>query len=272
MAGRRAERGDRGPGVYVLGREALRELDRRAIEEYGLPGVVLMENAARHGADVAIDGLEGVADPAVLVVCGPGNNGGDGLAMARHLHNAGMRVGVLLCGEPAPGTDAAINLRVTRAMKIPLRGATLAGATGELDRLLGELGRPDLVVDALFGSGLTRAIEGHLAAVVERINALGEAGSAVLSVDCPSGMDVDTGERPGACVAADVTVTFAGLKPGFLSLEAQEFLGDVVIGDIGAPGELLRELGQRLSSPDPEGEAAQEDGGTPPSRRARRRE
>src|SRR5262245_3499001 len=100
-------RGSRNPrpaggdaGAYVLTREAVRELDRLATEKYGVPSIVLMENAARHAADVALDGLEHVEHPRVLIACGPGNNGGDGLAMARHLHNAGVAVALLIAAEP----------------------------------------------------------------------------------------------------------------------------------------------------------------------------
>src|SRR5262245_29883418 len=86
--------------AYVLTRKAVRELDRLAAERYGVPSIVQMENAARHAADVALDGLEHVERPRVLAVCGPGNNGGDGLAMARHLHNAGAAVALLIAAEP----------------------------------------------------------------------------------------------------------------------------------------------------------------------------
>ena len=105
------------PSLYVFSRDAVRRLDRLAVEEFGIPSIVLMENASRHVTDVALDGLEAVDSPKVLIVCGPGNNGGDGLAAARHLHNAGLRVTVFLAGNPAQyGGDARTNLEIVKHM------------------------------------------------------------------------------------------------------------------------------------------------------------
>lgn len=235
-------------GVYVLSRRASRELDVLAQREFGIPSIVLMENAARHAADIALEMLEGVERPRVLLVAGPGNNGGDALGTARHLHNAGCLARVLLSGDPnGLKGDARTNYEIARAMGVVLghaeplaAGATLASAAGSLE--------PDLLVDGVLGTGLTREVEGVLRELIEGMNELGEGGVPVLSLDLPSGLDADTGRVLGRAVRATTTVSFAGLKPGFLSLEAQAYVGDVVVADIGAPKELVARLGRELAA------------------------
>ncbi len=197
-----------------------------------------MENAGRHVGEVALTLLEGVSGARVVVVAGPGNNGGDGLVAARHLANAGVRVGVALSGAEFSG-DAATNLGVVRAM-----GVAIAEGAAGLDSVAEDLGGVDLVIDALFGTGLTRAVEGEAAALVEGIGALRSAGACVLSVDLPSGLDADSGKVLGVAVHADVTVTLVGVKPGFGALDAQAYLGEVVVADIGAPAECVRAHGR----------------------------
>lgn len=237
--------------VFVFSREAMREVDRRAVEEFGIPSIVLMENAAIHLAEAVLDILEdsGKEDGAV-VVAGTGNNGGDGLAAARHLANAGVPVHIVLAG--APGRlkgDAATNLRIVEAMRLSLTIADEADAGGTLRRVAQELG-PAVVVDALFGTGLTGPVRGAAAALVAAINEIGEDGASIVAADLPSGLDAETGEAlgiaPAGAVRADVTVTFAGLKRGFLTLAAQGHVGEIMVADIGAPMELVASLGEEL--------------------------
>lgn len=241
-------RGEEPGGVFVLTREQLRELDTLAEREFGIPSIVLMENAAIHAADLALETLGEIADCRVLIVCGPGKNGGDGLAVARHLHNASIDVRVVMCGEVgAMPRDAATNAEIVRRMGLAYEHANEQTLGDAVERATSEFA-PDMVIDALMGTGLSRPLAGGFAAAVEAMNAAGDRGVPILSLDCPSGMDVNTGGCEGPCVRANLTVTFAGLKPGFLSLEAQEYLGEVVVGDIGAPRELLARLGARLVS------------------------
>lgn len=255
--------------LRVFTRESLRQVDRLAHEEFGIPSIVLMENAARHVADVALDGLEADEQPGALIVCGPGNNGGDGLAAARHLHNAGLEVSILLVTD-APTGDAAANLDIARRMNLRIESAAVSG--DPVRRAWDNLPRPGVLIDALFGTGLSRPVESAAARLIEGINHLAQAGVPVLAVDCPSGMDVNTGETLGAAVCATVTVSFVGLKEGFLSLAAQPLLGEIVVADIGAPRELVERFG-RLLEPIPEKEprsAKRSEAGEPPSGRGRR--
>ena len=254
-------RGDRGGGdwagaaeardahdaqeLFVFSRQAARDVDRLAAEEYGIPSIILMENAAFRLADVALHLTEGAEPARVLVFCGPGNNGGDGLALARHLHNAGAKVENMLAAPVADYKgDAADNLGIARKMELPM--VRLAEDSG------GDAGReverfaPDLVVDALLGTGITAGVREPIAGLIGWVNALGRKGATVLAVDIPSGLDCDSGEPLGAAVMADVTVSFVGLKKGFTSLTAQGYIGEVIVVDIGAPRELCERLGKRV--------------------------
>ncbi len=213
----------------ALTRHALREIDRRAIEEYGIPGVVLMENAGRNAAELLRD-----LNPLrlrVAIVCGPGNNGGDGFVMARHLDRLGLTVNTYLFAEPTSlSPDAAVNYRIVERMGLPI--TVMPSPTANLFHGYG------WVVDALFGTGLTRAPASPFDAV---INAINQSSAQVLAVDVPSGLDCDTGRPLGACVRAHHTVTFVGMKEGFLYPEARPFVGEVHFADIGAPRRLVDE-------------------------------
>jgi NAD(P)H-hydrate epimerase len=232
----------------IFSRSSIREVDRAAITDYCIPGVVLMENAARGLADHAMTmhSHRTITSPRVLIVCGPGNNGGDGYAAARHLHNRGVRVTLGIVGEPGPGTDAAMNHTICQRMGLEER---------PIDQVMREPGAPvaarfDLIIDAIFGTGLDRDVNGLAADTIRWINS---SGVPVLAADVPSGMDCETGKPLGVCVKAAATVTFVGLKVGFLEPHAQAWLGEMIVADIGAPRELIERLGRRLSDARPRG-------------------
>lgn len=219
----------------ILTREQARELDRRAMQEFGVPGIVLMENAGRGMAELlrslGIDGL-------VVICCGKGNNGGDGFVMARHLDNAGVHVRVLLFGDPAQMSgDAAVNHGILAASGIPQE--VFAGPTLEEERLVRELADADWIVDALFGSGLRGVVQPPFDRVLVVLNA---SGKRVFAVDVPSGLDSDTGQPLGVAVRAHHTATVAAMKKGFLEPSATEWLGQVHLIDMGAPRALFAAL------------------------------
>jgi NAD(P)H-hydrate epimerase len=211
-----------------LSREQVRAIDRRAIEEFGVPGVVLMENAGRGAAEVLLS--LGARGP-VVVCCGKGNNGGDGFVIARHLDNRTVPVRVLLFARSEELTgDAALNYEIVRRSGIPndVRGDQPVDG----DALRRDFAAAEWVVDALFGTGLAGAVRPPFDAVIGAINA---SGAKVLAVDIPSGLDCDTGEPLGATVRAQHTVTFVALKKGFAQPAAREWVGEVHVADIGAP-------------------------------------
>jgi NAD(P)H-hydrate epimerase len=211
-----------------LSRDEVRAVDRRAIDEFGLPGVVLMENAGRGAAEVLLQqGVRG----RVAICCGKGNNGGDGFVIARHLDNRGVDVHVHLFARPEDLTgDAAVMYRVIARSGLPI--AVHAGPAIDETALRQELASSEWVVDALFGTGLVGPVRAPFDGVIRLIN---ESGSRTLAVDIPSGLDCDTGQAVGAVVRAEHTVTFVAAKKGFAATEARPYLGALHVVDIGLP-------------------------------------
>ena len=208
-------------------RETIREWDRRAIEEYGIPGVVLMENAGSGSARILLDLLDsGEIHAPVWIVCGPGNNGGDGLVVARHLDNAYVPVEVAFVRDPSfdSGSDSAIQYAIARRMGIsmaPWEARLAEGRAGE-----------GTLVDALFGTGLSRPLEPPYSDCVETIRA---SALPVIALDTPSGLDANEGTVLGTAVRARHTITFAAPKVGFGRASGPSHCGTVHVVDIGIP-------------------------------------
>lgn len=222
-------------------REALRQIDARAARDYGLEPVVLMENAGRELACITQKYTEPSSH--ILIVIGKGNNGGDGLVAARHLVNTGHDVKL---ASPWTAADlaplSAGQLKTVRAMGMSLQGGfNAATMTAWRDNSAVH----DVVIDCLFGSGLRRPMD---ATVCELITAVNESMRRVISCDIPSGLDCDTGQTWGECICAAHTVSYCGMKTGFHNPVAMASLGQVSIGDIGVPRQLLIEL----ASPEPD--------------------
>ena len=215
----------------LLTRAEVREIDRRAIEDFGIPGIVLMENAGRGAAEIIRQTCD-LKRGSVAIVCGGGNNGGDGMVIARHLSIWGVAVRVLIAADITRFTgDALTQLKIIQRMKLPMRPFF---ATAELERSCSELAGADVIVDAVLGTGFSGSVRPPLDAVIEAINAARPA-ARVVAIDLPSGLDCDTGNATGPAVAADVTVTFVAPKSGFRAKEARPFLGELFVVDIGAP-------------------------------------
>jgi len=205
----------------------MRELDRKAIEDIGIPGIVLMENAAVRFFDVLIRLYGPVKGKKITVVCGSGNNGGDGFAVARHLFNNSARVTVLFTGKGEPGGDAGTNYSAALRMGISI----LHNITDVRRTYRYHITRSDIVIDAVFGTGLSRAVEGEYARLLDAVS----EAKHVMSVDIPSGLDCDTGKPLGTAVRADHTVTFGLLKKGFRHPDAGQYTGKVTCVDISLP-------------------------------------
>jgi hydroxyethylthiazole kinase-like uncharacterized protein yjeF len=199
----------------------VREVDRLAAERFAIPVSWLMEAAgwqvARHCRSRS------------YVVCGRGNNGGDGLAAARHLHRWGRLAGVACLDVDGLAGPAAEQARVLRAVGVAVDPEPAPGFRDA-----------PLVVDALLGTGLSRPVEGLLAGWIGAIN---QSGRRIVSVDVPSGLDADTGLVPGACVRATLTVTLGLPKPGLLVAEGPALAGEVWVADIGVPFEAYAAIG-----------------------------
>jgi NAD(P)H-hydrate epimerase len=215
----------------LLSNAESRELDRRAIEEYGISGIVLMENAGRGMADLLI-GL-GVRGP-VVICCGKGNNGGDGFVIARWLDARRVPVKVFVfCPADEFKGDAAVNCRIVQ--KSGIRLSVLSEPLDEA-ALARELADAEWVVDALFGSGLRGPVRPPYDRVIAAINA---SSKHVFAVDIPSGLDSDSGQPLGPTVRADHTATIVAMKRGFIEPAAREWVGQVHVVDIGLPRALV---------------------------------
>ena len=225
--------------MRVLNTAQMREADRRTIVDLGLPSLTLMEHAGRQVVSaVAARWLSLRGGGRITVLCGKGNNGGDGLAAARLLAARGTVVQAWLAApEAAIGGDAGTNLAALRGTGVPVvdvsAPAAWAAARTGLDTC-------DLVVDALFGTGLTRPLAGHWQTVVADI---GAAGVPVASIDLPSGLSADTPQVTGEAVAATLTVTLGAPKLPLLVDPAAVRAGDVVVADIGIPAAVVDALG-----------------------------
>jgi NAD(P)H-hydrate epimerase len=242
---------------FALSRDDVRELDRRAIEEYSVPGHVLMENAGRGCAELLLR-LNPEKRP-TAILCGPGNNGGDGFVIARHLLSQRCPVNVWLFSElgmvgsgDSIAADPKLSPDATRAFVLlrrvhPVRLASPRyWSTDQRLRkqFTGELASTGWIVDALFGTGLVRPLGSPHDEVVTQVNA---SGKALFAVDIPSGLDCDTGEPRGPTIRATHTATFVALKRGFLNPASREWTGEVHVIDIGAPPELVEEYRQRAA-------------------------
>lgn len=195
-----------------------RAIDRDAVERLGMPTLLLMENAARSTAEVAR-----TLGERFVILAGAGNNGGDGLAAARHLGVQRCTIHLLAEPDPAKAADAALQLRILRAAGVPL----VFGALPDLASHAGAVW-----VDALFGTGLVRELAGPPRAWVE---AFDRAHGPKLSVDVPSGLHGDTGEVLGAACHADVTVTFVAQKRGMATPNGLRHCGRIVVAGLGLP-------------------------------------
>lgn len=217
----------------VLNRRQVREVDRRAIEDLKMPGLVLMENAGRGCCDVLQ--MLGVRGP-VLVVCGKGNNGGDGFVIARHLDNLGVAVDVaLLCSADELRGDAAANFRwltETNANIFTLDSHEFS------NHLSLTVNRAEWIIDALLGTGASGTPRPPYDEVIRQLNA---STARRLAVDIPSGLNCDSGEVGEPTFNADRTCTFVAVKPGMLPDEAQKLIGIIHVLPIGVPNHVITE-------------------------------
>lgn len=224
---------DGSPSSYVLSTAQMREIDRQLVAKSGLPSLILMENAGRGVAEAILSRYPLPAHGApwvAAIVCGPGNNGGDGFVIARHLAQAGVKVRVLLAARPEKLTgDAAAMFGALRVLEhVQL---CQLGSTTDVSVWGHELGGADIVVDALFGTGLGRAVDGIPAAAIAAMN---DAQGIRVAVDVPSGLDGDTAQPHGASVRAHITITIGARKIG-LVIDPDAGVGELVVVGLGLP-------------------------------------
>jgi ADP-dependent NAD(P)H-hydrate dehydratase / NAD(P)H-hydrate epimerase len=225
------------PTMRVLTARQMREADRRTIEELGVPSPALMENAGREVASAIEQAFPDLVGRRVAILCGRGNNGGDGFVVARLLHQRGVHVSVFLVGRASEVKgDALANLERARALDLPIAEI---GRQLEWERLAPEFARHTLVVDALFGTGLSAPLTGLLAEIVEGVNL---AGVPIVSIDLPSGLFADTHDVIGPCIRATLTVALGAPKLPLVLSPASAMAGRLVVADIGIPPAVVESL------------------------------
>jgi NAD(P)H-hydrate epimerase len=220
--------------MKVTSAAQMREMDRQTIEDYGLPSIVLMENAALRVVDVLAQRFAPLNGKKIAVLCGKGSNGGDGLAIARHLATRfGAEAAVWLVAEPGSlSGDAATNYALAQKF-----GLTIRLVESDLAPLSRDLACCDLIVDALLGTGVKGGVAGTFAGVIEAANA---SGAPTVAVDLPSGLNTDTGAVEGACIHAEITVTFALPKFGLVDFPGVDCVGELIVADIGMPRPVMQ--------------------------------
>lgn len=213
--------------------EQMAAIDLYAITKLGIPGIVLMENAALKVAEEAEKMLKSIKGRRILLVAGKGNNGGDAFAAARHLFNKGADVAIYIAAKASDiSGDAAINLNILQMMKIKTVELT---EKGQIATFYNEVDRAELIIDGIFGTGFKGTINGLIKDIVEYVNS---SSKAILSIDIPSGVNGETGEAD-ICIKAVKTVTFGLLKRGLVIHPGCEYTGEIVLADIGIPKEAV---------------------------------
>lgn len=222
--------------MKVATAEQMQELDRKAIEAYGIPGILLMENAGRGATETILEVFPDVRGKRVVIIAGKGNNGGDGFVVARHLMHRGVAVKVILLADPKSlRGDAETNYSIFQRM----RGEVLpAPSSKEYQRVKREIEQADLLVDAIFGTGLDAEVRGYYREVIDHLNT---QKVPIIAIDIPSGLNANTGRPLGTAIRASLTVTFGLPKVGLLLSPGTEYVGTLKIVDIGFPKRLVEE-------------------------------
>lgn len=210
----------------------MRNIDRRTIVDFGVPGCVLMENAGRSVVTVIKTRFKNLKNLKVVIVTGKGNNGGDGFVVARWLRNLGTSPECFILGkEEELKGDAKLNFEIIKRTE----ECIIEIEDGKLELLSESVRNADLVVDAIFGTGFKGRPEGIVSKVIEIVN----RARRILSIDCPSGLDVTNGSVEGVCVKADITVSMCLPKLGLFFYPGKKFVGELWVVDIGAPKEAI---------------------------------
>ena len=220
----------------------MRQIDSLAMTRYGIPGIVLMENAGLRTADFIEQELKAFEKPwTVAILTGKGHNGGDGCVIARHLHNHGVNV-VLFETHHVEREDlhdeAAVNRAIAHLMPFKVMGISDADWTNALEEVLHD---SQVVIDALLGTGSQGAPRPPYDKIIELVN---NSGDTVVSVDLPSGLDIESGYTPGNCIKASHTISFAAPKVGFYKNQGPAVCGEIHIMDISVPESVYEEARQ----------------------------
>ncbi|OGP79174.1 MAG: hypothetical protein A2V86_10710 [Deltaproteobacteria bacterium RBG_16_49_23] len=222
--------------MKVATAEQMQELDRKAIETYRIPGIILMENAGRGATEALLTSFPDLDKKRVAIIAGKGNNGGDGFVIARHLMNRGISVKVFLLTDPKSlRGDAETNHYILHRMKgeiIPVPSSK------DYQKVKRDVEKADLLIDAIFGTGLDAEVRGYYREVIDHLNTIHRP---IVAIDIPSGLNANTGRPLGAAIRATLTVTFGLPKIGLLISPGTDYVGTLRVIDIGIPKNLVEE-------------------------------
>ncbi len=222
--------------MKILTSEQMKNIDRRTIKKYGIPGVVLMENAGLQAAMYVIDSVKDIHRKEILILCGPGNNGGDGFVIARHFFNQGLLPHTILIGDRKKVKgDALINLKIARNMGIEIDEVKTERSWLKYHE---HLAHTDLIIDALLGTGLEGIPRGIYKKVISDMN---QSGAEIIAIDIPSGLSGSLCKVEGEAVRADRTITFCCPKIAHIFPPSEEYVGNLKIADISVPEEAIQE-------------------------------
>ena len=222
--------------MYLVTAEQMRQVDRKTIEELGIPEIVLMENAGKAVADFLQEQFDDLSEKTVTILAGAGNNGGDGLVVARYLHMLGVPVKVFLLAERELSPSTQRNYEILSRLPVKLY---LLDSENSMHLFKVTVNYSDILVDALLGTGTSREVTGKTEQVIEIIN---RRSCIKVAIDVPSGLNSDTGELWGKCIKADYTVALAQPKCGHYMNKGLKYCGEVVVKDIGIPQEIYQSL------------------------------
>jgi len=222
--------------MKVVTKNQMQEIDKRATTEFNIPGIVLMENAGLVSFLTLKEELHNLDDSKITIFAGGGNNGGDGLVIARHLFNQKIDVKVYLLKELNTfKEDALTNLKIAKSIGVPIKEIL---TEAELEKEKNNILESDIIIDAILGTGISGEVKGFLAYV---INFLNNTNKPIVSIDTPSGLDVDTGFPLGCCIQAWATFTFGLPKIGLLLHPGAELAGELFLMDISLPKQLIED-------------------------------
>jgi NAD(P)H-hydrate epimerase len=223
--------------MKVVTGQIMRAIDKAAIENYNIPGIILMENAALSVVDVIAEYSKTIKHAKVTIVAGKGNNGGDGFCIARHLYKRGMEVNIIFVGDITNVIgDALTNYKIISAIGIAIN---IINSDAKLELARNLIRACDITVDALLGTGLKGGTDGLIKDMIDTIN---EYSRYVIAVDGPSGVNAETGHVETNAVKADKTVTFALIKQGLLLYPGKEYVGELICKDIGIPDQIIKSM------------------------------
>ncbi len=219
----------------ILSSEQSRQVDQIAVERFGIPSIVLMENAGRGCAELFL--VECIENGPTVIVCGKGNNAGDGFVIARHLHIHQEEVEILMLFQPEElSEDARINFEIIDKLNIPY---SIVDPIKDAETIRETFEAAEWVMDAMLGTGIQGEVREPFAAMIQLIN---DVEVSRLAIDLPSGLDADSGEILGFCVNASETVTFAAKKTGLLKNKGPQQAGEIHVVGIGLPDFVIREV------------------------------